>query len=221
MKKEKIILLFSDIEGTLVDEEIGSLNQDNIKKFLNEIVKLQELTDSKVAFHLVSPLSLKDMEKLMDEINSIIAKYNVNRNNNLINKIECSVAYPEDDTSSEKFLSDRIFRFEFSKSDSLDDGRYGKRKYVKSWIDTYKESETKDLIMALYCGNGLNDIDAMQYVLNQDSSFVICPSNSREEVKKIASFLSDKNDILGISDGLNKINERIYQKKKSRDEILR
>ena len=48
----------------------------------------------------------------------------------------------------------------------------------------------------------------MKKVLEQKNGFVICPQNSRTQVKQIASIVSDKEDIDGIISNLKILNGR-------------
>ena len=37
--------------------------------------------------------------------------------------------------------------------------RFGKANYVRNWCEIIKESQSKELVMAMYWGNGRNDVD--------------------------------------------------------------
>lgn len=215
MKKRKIILLFSDLEGTILREEDGEFDDEKMHEFLRQLDKLQQLTDGEIHMHLVSPVYMSQMEKVMDRIDRVISRYNdLHHPSQKILPIECAVAYPEGNMYSQEFLGDRIMPFEKPVSfTSFDISQYGKEHYVRSWIDTYKESETKDLLMAIYCGNGRNDLTAMKLVNEQKAGFVICPKNSRREVKEKAFHASEKTDLSGITEGISLINREIEKRK--------
>ena len=68
------------------------------------------------------------------------------------------------------------------------------------------------LIMAIYCGNGRNDLDAMDYIKRLKQGFIVCPKNSRHEAKAKTTLVSDKTDLLGITDGISKINKLIEKR---------
>ena len=74
------------------------------------------------------------------------------------------------------------------------------------------DNEYKNLIMAIYCGNGRNDLDAMKYIRNRKDGFVVCPQNSRQQAKAIANFVSKKTDLFGISEGIGNINKEIEKR---------
>ena len=57
MNKKKIILLFSDLEGTLLRESDGKFEPEDMYSFLSELYKLQELKKAKIHLHLVTVTS--------------------------------------------------------------------------------------------------------------------------------------------------------------------
>ena len=76
----------------------------------------------------------------------------------------------------------------------------------------YKDNAYDNLIMAIYCGNGRNDLDAMKYIKNRKDGFVVCPRNSRQQAKAIATFVSERTDLFGVSEGLENINKEIEKR---------
>lgn len=214
MNKEKIILLFSDLEGTILNEDNGDYLANDMQAFLSQISELQSLTGANVHMHLVSPVYQSMMERVMNNIDKDISLFNRSRGtDNYISRIEGAAAYPETEMTSEDFLGDRIIPLqEPINSNDFDLAKHGKAHYVRNWCETYKDSMGKDLIMAIYCGNGRNDIDAMSYIKRLKGGFVVCPKNSRTEAKKIASFKSEKTDLLGITEGIAQINEQIRKR---------
>lgn len=214
MDKRKVILLFSDLEGTILREEDGKYDDSAMYEFLKQIDTLQQLTKGEVHLHLVSPVYKHQMEEIMGRIDKNIASYNhISDSKNPILPIECGAAYLEDGMISEEFLGDRIFALKKPvDKGNFDMARYGKAKYVRTWCETYKDSFGKELFMAIYCGNGRNDLDAMGYVKDQEHGLVVCPKNSRTEVKEKASYVSEKTDLPGITDGMAEINKQIKKK---------
>ncbi len=216
MKKEKVILLFSDLEGTILREEDGQFDPETMYQFLGQLEKLQELTGAKVNIHLVSPVYKNHMAEVMDKIDRTIIRYNkLHEHKNDIECIEGGAAYPDNLTAGEN-LDDRITELKRPiSSTDFDTARFGKANYVRNWCEIIKESQSKELVMAMYCGNGRNDVDAMDYIIKKSGAlgFVVCPDNSRHEVKAKTPFVSKKRDLLGITDGISMVNKEIEKRK--------
>ena len=68
MKKRKVILLFSDQEGTILKESDGNFDPETMYGFLSQLHKLQQLTGADVQMHLVSPVFQKQMQEAQKEI---------------------------------------------------------------------------------------------------------------------------------------------------------
>ena len=212
MKKQKTILLFSDLEGTILREEDSKINPEAMYNFLSQIDKMQKLTGASVNIHLVSPVYREQMEDVMDKIDKSIANYNIEHRKSNILRVQAGAAYP-DSMIGDEFLGDRIVPLKRPiNSRDFDTARYGKSYYVRTWCDMYKDNEYKNLIMAIYCGNGRNDLDAMKYIRNRKDGFVVCPQNSRQQAKAIANFVSKKTDLFGISEGIGNINKEIEKR---------
>lgn len=212
MKKDKTILLFSDLEGTILKENDGDYSAEDMYAFLVQIDKLQQLTGANVHLHLVSPFYKKDMEKIMDRIDREIVKYNrLHPDHDDIPDIESATYSPENHVTQKDFLEDRLVPLKKPiSSNEIDTSAYGKSSYVRTWCDTYNSMGR--LMMAIYCGNDFNDLDAMEWVRKQKSGFVVCPANSRPEAKAKAVHASEKTDLRGITEGIMKINEKIAQR---------
>ena len=214
MNKKKVILLFSDLEGTLLRESDGKFEPADMYSFLSELYKLQELTKAKVHLHLVSPVYQKQMNAIMKQIDKAIESFSkIHKLENSLNPIEGGAAYPDIDMISSEFTGDRIFplRDPINTKD-FDTAKFGKADYVLNWCEHYMESDLNELIMAIYCGNGRNDLDAMDYIKRLKQGFIVCPKNSRHEAKAKTTLVSDKTDLLGITDGISKINKLIEKR---------
>lgn len=214
MEKEKVILLFSDLEGTILREADGKYDDEAMYNFLSQIDRLQQLTNASVNIHLVSPVYKEMMEMIMDGIDKNIGSYNViHRNNRRIPFIEGGTSTPETEMMSGEFLGDRILPLKKPiDARQFDSSRYGKANYVRTWCGVYDDSESKDLIMRIYCGNGQNDLSAMDYVKSQRGGFVVCPDNSRKLAKQKANYVSSKTDLQGITEGIANINREIEKR---------
>lgn len=216
--EKNIILLFSDLEGTILRELDGLYSDEDMEQFLSQIDKLQTLTNSQVKIHLVSPVYQKQMEEVMSKIDRNIIRYNrVHRDSREIQEIESAAAYPEIGMSHGEFLGDRITELKRPINErDFDTARYGKAHYVRTWCESYKENDYVNLKMAIYCGNGRNDLTAMDYingkVEGKRRGLVVCPDNTRREAKAKAFHVSSKTDLLGIAEGIEAINKEIEKR---------
>lgn len=217
MNKSKVIMLFLDLEGTIIEEEQGNLKENDFNNLLSSLDKLQTLRKASISMHIVSPVQATFMEKILDKLDTLIVKYNIKNKTN-IKEIESAVAYPDHSYIHQDDLYDKIFPMDISRKD--DYGRYGKYKYVKSWIDNIESMESKEVDMIIYGGNGLNDVSAMSYVKSMKNGLVICPSNSDAEVKKVADYISTRKQAEGIKDGIDYINVQIKNRNKTKIEEL-
>ena len=214
MEKKKIILLFLDLEGTILREEDGLYDDEEMYYFLEQIDKLQKSTNAQVKMHLVSPVYKDVMEKIMDKIDMNIHSYNrIHRGNAYIKEIEGAACYPEEGVQSEEFEGDRIVPLKKPiDSNDFDTARYGKAHYARSWYEAYDENIYTDIGMCIYCGNGRNDIAAIDYVNSRKNGFAVCPNNSRTDAKKRAFYVSAKTDLPGITEGIGAINQCIEKR---------
>lgn len=211
MRKDKKILLFSDLEGTILRESDGEYDKEAMYNFLAQIDRLQQLTGAEVHIHLVSPIYRKQMEEMMDKVDDDIVRYNIlHRDHDRIPMIESGTFTPERGIYEPEFSGDRAMPLKMPiDSTQFDTSRYGKANYVQQWCKMYKDSES--LLMAIYCGNGQNDLSAMQYI-KQIKGFIVCPSNSRKLAKQKADFVSEKTDLPGITEGIENINKEIEKR---------
>ena len=214
MEKEKIILLFSDLEGTIIKEEDGRYDDEEMYYFLEQISKLQKITDAKVGIHLVSPVYFHQMEEFIAQIDKNIINYNkININQKDIETIEGAAAYVEDNSIIRDINGNRIISLKKPvDTREFDTAKYGKANYVRNWCEIYKESRTKELVMCIYCGNGQNDLSAIDYINRQNNGFAVCPKNSSALAIKKAFFISEKEDLRGITEGIEAINKEIEKR---------
>ena len=216
--KNKIILLFLDLEGTLISEENGEINGNNINNFLASLNNLEKKTGAKIHIHIASPVSIKSMERIIDFLDMTIVRFNKSRNAKL-DEVHSGVAYPDIKYSQEDDTYDRIFPMQMPREDF---GRSGKLNYVRLWIENAEEKgiSGKELAFSIYGGNGINDVGAMKYIRDNKKGFVVCPSNSDKEVKKIAHYISNKEEANGVADGIDFITSQI-EKRIPIDEITK
>ena len=210
MDSKKEIMVFFDLEGTIIEEELGEMNNEKIRGILDSLSRLEENTGAKVNIHIVSPVFIEQMEKILDKLDRIIIRYNM-ANGKRLKEVQGAVAHPEVKyIHGGEFLHDKIIPMKLPKN--IPDGykdKYGKFDYVRNWLETMEDK----IAFSIYGGNGFNDTKAMEYIKRYKKGFVICPENSHPDVKKNADYVSDGHAADGIMDGINYINEQIEKRK--------
>ena len=227
---EKIILIYSDLEGTILREEDGKFDEGEMHEFLAQIDRLQQQTNARVQIHLVSPIDETFMNMILKEMDREIRRYNqhiTDPHQILVQGIESAAAYPMEDFSGMTFqganyigrIDKRIMQLEKpnDKKDANPAG-FGKEKYVKGMTEYIKENPYQEILMSIYCGNGMNDLLAMNYIRAQKSGIIICPKNSRQKVKEMAHHVSEEEDLPGITDGIKWVNEQIRKRQACKPE---
>lgn len=208
----KAILMFCDLEGKLLNEKNGTLDARKLFRFFDQINKIQQTTKSTVYMHLLSPIPLDIMEKVLDKLDTYIAKYNREKRT-LIRDIQGATASYPAGISQEENTYDRIAPFpERATKDAYDIAAQGKLEYVEKWI-----RGINNLDFCIYAGNGRNDFRAIDYIRKNSRGYSICPENSRRTVKSIVNFTSTNPDIEGVIDGLNNLNNLLIQKNRNED----
>lgn len=197
MKKQ--ITIFTDLEGTLLSEETGKFTKEAYIKFLQEIQRIKKATQKEVNIHIVSPMFPRDMEKILKEMDGIrdIANREMAAP---VAEVKYAACYNDEND----FLNVKDRRIiPLPNSEGMTNRGTGlnvKYEYIKSWI----EAEASKDNTYIYIGNGRNDVSAMEYVNKLKQGITMCPSNSRTEIKKIAKYVSTKNDINGVTECLTK-----------------
>ena len=208
----KAILMFCDLEGTLLNEKNGTLDARKLFRFFDQINKIQQTTKSTVYLHLLSPIPLNIMNEVLDKLDTYIAKYNREKRTFIRDIQGATASYPAG-ISQEENTYDRIAPFpERATKDAYDIAAQGKLEYVEKWI-----RGINNLDFCIYAGNGRNDFRAIDYIRKNSRGYSICPENSRKAVKKIATFTSESTDIEGILDGLDRLNQYLIQKNRNED----
>lgn len=215
----KKILFFTDLEGTILRDSDGDFNELDFEDLISELSRMGTLTDSTVDIRLVSPIGFKRMNRIVDKIDTSIARYF--RREKLVSNVKLVEAaaspydmYSEDIVSSRK-ISRKVIPLPNVRHSS-DIAREAKRKYLKYVFEACKS----DITLSIYAGNDRNDIDAMQYLKRKQNGFLICPQNSIAEVLNMSDFVSENPDILGVIDGISKINEKIEIRTKKTKQFL-
>lgn len=208
----KAILMFCDLEGTLLNEKNGTLDARKLFRFFDQINKIQQTTKSTVYLHLLSPIPLNIMNEVLDKLDTYIAKYNREKRTFIRDIQGATASYPAG-ISQEENTYDRIAPFpERATKDAYDIAAQGKLEYVEKWI-----RGINNLDFCIYAGNGRNDFRAIDYIRKNSRGYSIFPENSRKAVKKIATFTSESTDIEGIIDGLDRLNQYLIQKNRNED----
>ncbi|MEE1388972.1 MAG: hypothetical protein U0M00_00090 [Clostridia bacterium] len=208
----KAILMFCDLEGTLLNEKNGTLDARKLFRFFDQINKIQQTTKSTVYLHLLSPIPLNIMSEVLDKLDTYIAKYNREKRTFIRDIQGATASYPAG-ISQEENTYDRIAPFpERATKDAYDIAAQGKLEYVEKWI-----RGINNLDFCIYAGNGRNDFRAIDYIRKNSRGYSICPDNSRKTVKKVATFTSESTDIEGIIDGLDRLNQYLIQKNRNED----
>ena len=199
------IFYFTDLEGTILRESDGKFDKEEFKKLLEELSKLQESLKASVKINIVSPIYMDQMEELVDLFDRQIVEFNKSSNKDRLDPINSAVAFPRETFSGGDYTYDIIEPFP---GRTLDGGEKGKETYVRNWMEAYPDAK-----LYIYAENGGNDILAMRKVKENPRGFVICPKNSRTEVKKIANYVSEKEDLEGVIEGLEKVNDAVIARK--------
>ncbi len=201
------ILIFSDLEGTILREKDGLYDQSEMFEFLQQISRLEELLNAKARIHIVSPISEKQMKLLLNKLDRDIMQFNQERQKRL-NRIEAATASViQDDFFEGRTTHDNrilLLQYDYEKlNPNLYGNLYGKEKcdFVQTYLQVYDPASIKKCI---YTGNGRNDILTMRKI-QEIGGIVICPSNSRTEIRSFANYKSDKEDLEGLIDGYSQL----------------
>lgn len=232
-KKRKVILYFTDCEGTIAKDGSYDYDQENLFNLLDQLAKLEKITGAEVKMHLISPTSHRQMAEFMQRLDSDIRKhYLLTGANNPDSKVACEIenagAYYEYGTLESEIQGDNDFYTKISNL-NLPKGRdirisqvkSAKEEYVSMWVKHYQQNELRELLMPIYSGNGEIDVQAIKFINSVKNGYSICPSNSVEEVKNIANFASDKRCIMGVTEGLEFLNKELEKRMKEREDSKR
>lgn len=210
--KNKKILFFSDLEGTILRDSDGRFDDQDFLNLVQELSQMGLLTDSTIDLRLVSPIGFKKMDSVVGKMESLIIKYFVSKHQNPNVQLVEAASSPfdiENDFTDIRRISKKVV--------PLPQVLYGrntagmsKKKYVSYVYDSF--GENNEILLSVYAGNDINDIEAIRYIKGQDNGFAICPKNGITQVQELSDFVSSKDDILGIIDGVSQINEKIKRR---------
>lgn len=159
----KKILYFSDLEGTLLREKDGEVDDKDLFDLVTELAKLGTLTKSDIDIRLISPVGFKKMNATVDKIDRVIARQSLldKKNKTKIRLVEAAASPFDigDDIFLERRMSKKLVQLPEVIRLS-DKSRDEKKKYIDLVINN--QSDPNDVSLYIYSGNGRNDIDAMK-----------------------------------------------------------
>ncbi len=198
------IVIFTDLEGTILREIDGKYDETVMFQFLRQINRLEKLEDATAQIHILSPMTVDQMKYILDELDEAFAKYN-KTSGNYVSYIKSAIAI-QDNYTGWRNIPNRMLLVKYKNLN-----QYGEEKlsYVESYMKAHKGDDIKKMI---YMGNGANDVMAMQKI-KSNNGIVICPYNSTDEVKKIATYKSNEEDLRGLVDGFSKLCQEVEKQK--------
>lgn len=198
------IVIFTDLEGTILREIDGKYDETVMFQFLRQINRLEKLEDATAQIHILSPMTVDQMKYILDELDEAFAKYN-KTSGNYVSYIKSAIAI-QDNYTGWRNIPNRMLLVKYKNLN-----QYGEEKlsYVESYMKAHKDDDIKKMI---YMGNGANDVMAMQKI-KSNNGIVICPYNSTDEVKKIATYKSNEEDLRGLVDGFSKLCQEVEKQK--------
>lgn len=198
------IVIFTDLEGTILREIDGKYDETVMFQFLRQINRLEKLEDATAQIHILSPMMVDQMKYILDELDEAFAKYN-KTSGNYVSYIKSAIAI-QDNYTGWRNIPNRMLLVKYKNLN-----QYGEEKlsYVESYMKAHKDDDIKKMI---YMGNGANDVMAMQKI-KSNNGIVICPYNSTDEVKKIATYKSNEEDLRGVVDGFSKLCQEVEKQK--------
>lgn len=198
------IVIFTDLEGTILREIDGKYDETVMFQFLRQINRLEKLEDATAQIHILSPMMVDQMKYILDELDEAFAKYN-KTSGNYVSYIKSAIAI-QDNYTGWRNIPNRMLLVNYKNLN-----QYGEEKlsYVESYMKAHKDDDIKKMI---YMGNGANDVMAMQKI-KSNNGIVICPYNSTDEVKKIATYKSNEEDLRGLVDGFSKLCQEVEKQK--------
>ena len=198
------IVIFTDLEGTILRDIDGKYDETEMFQFLRQINRLEKLEDATAQIHILSPMTVDQMKYILDELDEAFAKYN-KTSGNYVSYIKSAIAI-QDNYTDWRNIPNRMLLVKYKNLN-----QYGEEKlsYVESYMKAHKDDDIKKMI---YMGNGANDVMAMQKI-KSNNGIVICPYNSTDEVKKIANYKSNEEDLRGLVDGFSKLCQEVEKQK--------
>lgn len=198
------IIIFTDLEGTMLRDIDGEYDEKEMFQLLQQINRLEKLEGATTQIHILSPMTVDQMKYILDEFDETFNKYN-KTSGNYVSYVKSAIAF-QDNYTDWRNISNRILLMKHRNIN-----QYGEEKlsYVESYMKAHEGDNIKKII---YMGNGANDVMAMQKI-KSNNGIVICPYNSTDEVKKIATYKSNKEDLRGLIDGFSQLCQEIEKRR--------
>lgn len=198
------IIIFTDLEGTILRDIDGEYDEKEMFQLLQQINRLEKLEGATAQIHILSPMTVDQMKYILGEFDETFNKYN-KTSGNYVSYVKSAIAF-QDNYTDWRNISNRILLVKHRNIN-----QYGEEKlsYVESYMKSHEGDDIKKII---YMGNGANDVMAMQKV-KSNNGIVICPYNSTDEVKKIATYKSDKEDLRGLIEDFSQLCQEIEKRR--------
>ena len=198
------IIIFTDLEGTILRDIDGEYDEKEMFQLLQQINRLEKLEGATAQIHILSPMTVDQMKYILGEFDETFNKYN-KTSGNYVSYVKSAIAF-QDNYTDWRNISNRILLVKHRNIN-----QYGEEKlsYVESYMKSHEGDDIKKII---YMGNGANDVMAMQKI-KSNNGIVICPYNSTDEVKKIANYKSNEEDLRGLVDGFSKLCQEVEKQK--------
>lgn len=225
MRATKRIVFLSDLEGTLINND-GTYDEENFYNFLTELSRLGKDVGARVEMSIASPLEANYMEEMLRKLDRSIFRHE--RLSNEENDISIVGATTFEQSYINNIYSIKDNRIMPIRTIGIDTGAQLKYTYVKGLLgkDTTIDGKlpNDDVLFYIYAGNGENDIGAMTLVNHLKNGLTISPKNSTKLATETAKINSDKEGILGITDCISMIREKIHteildKKQKDKEEV--
>ena len=201
--KPNITVVFSDLEGTLLDEEFGKLDAKEFRTLVKNFDVFSKKTNTQIIFVIVSPVEQEFMAPLLEQIEDEFFKFN--SENGTTYKIELAACYkPHKQDEYSNNMANNIL--------PMLDHNAGKRRVV-DWL-TDSLGYRFNIQNTIYMGNGANDIDAINFLQGKykDHSYTICPLNSKSRLRtNRRCVIGNGVDIHGINDGFSQVLSSLEQ----------
>lgn len=199
MNNPNTTIIFSDLEGTILEEITGRFDPEKFQELLSKMHQFVTEASTLLHFVIVSPVEPKFVQPILEQMEDVFHKFNKLNHTNY--RIDFAACYKNRDQDMDKLPNNilPILKIE-------DGNEVGKKRIVDFSTDSL--GYRFNIKYAIYMGNGRNDIESMKFLRSKyrNNAFVICPENSRAEIKNHHSnFAGRGEDLDGLIDGFDKV----------------
>ncbi len=210
MINDNTIILYSDLEGTLLNEDTRDFDSEHIWSFLKELQNIQENTEKSISINIVSPTYPSSMENYIKKLDNYISEFNrKNTSSRRLDYVNAGISYYSDEFDKQSRDRRVIPLFEYNRFSKSNQTLNMKKNFIVENIIRF--NNLKD-IQYMYLGNGTNDLEAMKFI-NSQGGITCCPNNSKTTVKQIATYQGTSTDIKGIAEALKSYNIELEKRK--------